>query len=299
LKISEGCNHTCSFCIIPSMRGKLKSRASNDVLFEAERLVKAGVKELLVISQDTSAYGLDLKHAESQWRERSVKARLTEMCDAMGSLGAWVRLHYVYPYPHVDEIIPLMADGKLLPYLDIPFQHAEPRVLKAMRRPGNQVKLLQRLKSWREICPDIAIRSTFIVGFPGETEADFDFLLDWMQEAQLDRVGCFKYENVEGAAARDLPDQVPDDVKQLRWERFMAAQQKISAAKLKAKVGRTFDVLVDEAKRTTAVGRTYADAPEIDGIVKIKDAAGVQVGDMIKVKIEKADAYDLTGRRVA
>jgi len=299
LKISEGCNHTCSFCIIPSMRGKLKSRASNDVLFEAERLVKAGVKELLVISQDTSAYGLDLKHAESQWRERRVKARLTEMCDAMGSLGAWVRLHYVYPYPHVDEIIPLMAEGKLLPYLDIPFQHAEPRVLKSMRRPGNQVKLLQRLKSWREICPDIAIRSTFIVGFPGETEADFEFLLDWMQEAQLDRVGCFKYENVEGAAARDLPDQVPDEVKQLRWERFMATQQKISATKLKAKVGRIFDVLVDETKRTTAVGRTYADAPEIDGIVKIKDAAGVQVGDMIKVKIEKADAYDLTGRRVA
>ncbi|MBP7063365.1 30S ribosomal protein S12 methylthiotransferase RimO [Ferrovibrio sp.] len=298
LKISEGCNHTCSFCIIPSMRGKLKSRAANDVLYEAERLVKAGVKELLVISQDTSAYGLDLKHAESVWRGQSVKARLTELCNAMGSLGAWVRLHYVYPYPHVDEIIPLMAEGKLLPYLDIPFQHAEPRVLKAMRRPGNQVKLLQRLKAWREICPDIAIRSTFIVGFPGETEADFDFLLDWMQEAQLDRVGCFKYENVEGAAARDLPDQVADEVKQERWERFMAAQQKISAAKLKAKVGRTLDVLVDEAKRTTAVGRCYADAPEIDGIVKIRNAAGVQPGDMIKVLIDKADAYDLSGKRV-
>lgn len=298
LKISEGCNHTCSFCIIPSMRGKLKSRAANDVLYEAERLVKAGVKELLVISQDTSAYGLDLKHAESVWRGQSVKARLTELCNAMGSLGAWVRLHYVYPYPHVDEIIPLMAEGKLLPYLDIPFQHAEPRVLKAMRRPGNQVKLLQRLKAWREICPDIAIRSTFIVGFPGETEADFDFLLDWMQEAQLDRVGCFKYENVEGAAARELPDQVADDVKQERWERFMAAQQKISAAKLKAKVGRTLDVLVDETKRTTAVGRCYADAPEIDGIVKIRNAAGVQPGDMIKVLIDKADAYDLSGKRV-
>ncbi|MBP7669824.1 MAG: 30S ribosomal protein S12 methylthiotransferase RimO [Ferrovibrio sp.] len=299
LKISEGCNHSCSFCIIPSMRGKLKSRASNDVLYEAERLVKAGVKELLVISQDTSAYGVDLKHAESVWRGQSVKARMTELCEAMGSLGAWVRLHYVYPYPHVDEVIPLMAEGKLLPYLDIPFQHAEPRVLKSMRRPGNQVKLLQRLKSWREICPDISVRSTFIVGFPGETEADFEFLLDWMQEAQLDRVGCFKYENVEGAAARDLPDQVPDEVKQERWERFMAAQQKISAAKLKAKIGRTLDVLVDEVKRTTAVGRSYADAPEIDGLVKIKAAAGVKVGDMIKVRIDKADAYDLTGTRVA
>ncbi|WP_428248678.1 30S ribosomal protein S12 methylthiotransferase RimO [Ferrovibrio sp.] len=299
LKISEGCNHSCSFCIIPSMRGKLKSRASNDVLYEAERLVKAGVKELLVISQDTSAYGVDLKHAESVWRGQSVKARMTELCDAMGSLGAWVRLHYVYPYPHVDEVIPLMAEGKLLPYLDIPFQHAEPRVLKSMRRPGNQVKLLQRLKSWREICPDISVRSTFIVGFPGETEADFEFLLDWMQEAQLDRVGCFKYENVEGAAARDLPDQVPDDVKQERWERFMAAQQKISAAKLKAKIGRVLDVLVDDVKRTTAQGRSYADAPEIDGLVKIKGAAGVKVGDMIKVKIEKADAYDLTGVRVS
>ncbi|WP_430397164.1 30S ribosomal protein S12 methylthiotransferase RimO [Ferrovibrio sp.] len=299
LKISEGCNHSCSFCIIPSMRGKLKSRASNDVLYEAERLVKAGVKELLVISQDTSAYGVDLKHAESVWRGQSVKARMTELCEAMGSLGAWVRLHYVYPYPHVDEVIPLMAEGKLLPYLDIPFQHAEPRVLKSMRRPGNQVKLLQRLKSWREICPDISVRSTFIVGFPGETEADFEFMLDWMQEAQLDRVGCFKYENVEGAAARDLPDQVPDEVKQERWERFMAAQQKISAAKLKAKIGRTLDVLVDEVKRTTAVGRTYADAPEIDGLVKIKAASGVKVGDMIKVRIDKADAYDLTGTRLS
>ncbi len=299
LKISEGCNHTCSFCIIPSMRGKLKSRASNDVLFEAERLVKAGVKELLVISQDTSAYGLDLRHAESSWRDRQVKARMTELCDAMGSLGAWVRLHYVYPYPHVDEVIPLMAEGKLLPYLDIPFQHAEPRVLKAMRRPGNQEKLVARIASWRQTCPDIAIRSTFIVGFPGETEADFQFLLQWLEEAKLDRVGCFKYENVEGAAARDLPDHVPDDVKQERWERFMAVQQKISATKLKAKVGREFDVLVDEAKqRGTALGRTYADAPEIDGIVKIKDAKGVQPGDIIKVKIEKADAYDLTGRRI-
>lgn len=299
LKISEGCNHACSFCIIPSMRGKLKSRAANDVLFEAERLVKAGVKELLVISQDTSAYGLDLQYAESQWRERNVKARMTELCDAMGSLGAWVRLHYVYPYPHVDEVIPLMAEGKLLPYLDIPFQHAEPRVLKAMRRPGNQEKLVARINKWRETCPDIAIRSTFIVGFPGETEADFQFLLQWLEEAKLDRVGCFKYENVEGAAARDLPDHVPDDVKQDRWERFMAAQRKISAAKLKAKVGREYDVLVDEAKRTTAQGRTYADAPEIDGIVKIKDAKGAQPGDIIKVKIEKADAYDLTGRRIA
>jgi ribosomal protein S12 methylthiotransferase len=298
LKISEGCNHSCSFCIIPSMRGKLASRQSNDVLYEAERLVKAGVKELLVISQDTSAYGVDIKHAESQWRDRKVKARLTELADAMGSLGAWVRLHYVYPYPHVDEIIPLMAEGKILPYLDIPFQHAEPRVLKSMRRPGNQEKLLQRIKSWREICSDISIRSTFIVGFPGETEADFEFLLQWMQEAELDRVGCFKYENVEGARANDLPDHVPDEVKQERWERFMATQQKISSRRLKRFVGRTLDILVDEMKRTTAVGRSFADAPEIDGIVKIKKAADVKVGDMVKVKIEKAGPYDLQGSLV-
>ena len=299
LKISEGCNHSCSFCIIPSMRGKLKSRQANDVLFEAERLVRAGVKELLVISQDTSAYGVDIKHAESQWRERKVKARLTELADAMGSLGAWVRLHYVYPYPHVDEIIPLMAEGKILPYLDIPFQHAEPRVLKSMRRPGNQEKVLQRIHSWREICPDLSIRSTFIVGFPGETDADFEFLLQWLEDAGLDRVGCFKYENVEGARANDLPDQIPDEIKQERWERFMATQQKISARRLKRFVGRTLDVLVDEVKRTTAVGRSFADAPEIDGIVKIKKAAGTNVGDMIKVKIEKADAYDLQGTVVS
>ncbi len=298
LKISEGCNHSCSFCIIPSMRGKLKSRQANDVLFEAERLVKAGVKELLVISQDTSAYGVDLKHAESQWRERKVKARLTELADAMGSLGAWVRLHYVYPYPHVDEIIPLMADGKILPYLDIPFQHAEPRVLKSMRRPGNQEKVLARIRAWREICPDLAIRSTFIVGFPGETESDFEFLLDWLDEAELDRVGCFKYENVEGASANDLPGHVPDEVKQDRWERFMAHQQKISAKRLKRFVGRTMDVLVDEVKRTTATGRSFADAPEIDGIVRVKNAANLQPGDMIKVKIEKAGPYDLSGRRL-
>lgn len=298
LKISEGCNHSCSFCIIPSMRGKLKSRQANDVLFEAERLVKAGVRELLVISQDTSAYGVDIKHAESQWRERRVKARLTELADAMGSLGAWVRLHYVYPYPHVDEIIPLMAEGKILPYLDIPFQHAEPRVLKAMRRPGNQEKVLQRIHSWREICPDLAIRSTFIVGFPGETEADFEFLLQWLEEAQLDRVGCFKYENVEGARANDLPEQVPDTVKQERWERFMVTQQKISAKRLKRLVGRTLDILVDKTKPTTATGRSFADAPEIDGIVKIKNAAGRQPGDMVKVKIDKAGAYDLNGTLV-
>lgn len=295
LKISEGCNHSCSFCIIPSMRGKLKSRQANDVLYEAERLVKAGVKELLVISQDTSAYGVDIKHAESQWRDRRVKARLTELADAMGSLGAWVRLHYVYPYPHVDEIIPLMAENRILPYLDIPFQHAEPRVLKSMRRPGNQEKVLQRIKAWRDICPDLAIRSTFIVGFPGETEADFEFLLNWLEEAELDRVGCFKYENVEGAGANDLPGHVADEVKQERWERFMATQQKISARRLKRFVGRTLDVLVDDVKRTTAIGRSFADAPEIDGIVKIKNAAGAKVGDMIKVKIEKAGPYDLSG----
>jgi ribosomal protein S12 methylthiotransferase len=277
------------------MRGKLASRQSNDVLYEAERLVKAGVKELLVISQDTSAYGVDLKHAESQWRDRKVKARLTELCDAMGSLGAWVRLHYVYPYPHVDEVIPLMAAGKILPYLDIPFQHGSPTVLKAMRRPGNQEKVLARIRAWRDICPDLAIRSTFIVGFPGETETEFQALLDWIDEAQLDRVGCFKYENVEGASANDLPGHVADAVKQERWERFMAAQQKISAARLKAKVGRTLDVIVDEAKRTTALGRTHADAPEIDGVVKLKDAAGLQPGDIVKVRIDKATAYDLSG----
>ncbi|MBS4048024.1 MAG: 30S ribosomal protein S12 methylthiotransferase RimO [Alphaproteobacteria bacterium] len=299
LKISEGCNHSCSFCIIPSMRGKLKSRQANDVLFEAERLVKAGVKELLVISQDTSAYGVDIKHAESQWRERKVKARLTELADAMGSLGAWVRLHYVYPYPHVDEIIPLMAEGKILPYLDIPFQHAEPRVLKSMRRPGNQEKVLQRIRSWREICPDLAIRSTFIVGFPGETEADFEFLLQWLEEAQLDRVGCFKYENVEGATANGLADHVPGDVKQDRWERFMATQQAISTRRLKRFVGRTLDVLVDETKRSTAVGRSFADAPEIDGIVKIAKATNIKVGDIVKVKIEKAGHYDLSGKLVS
>lgn len=298
VKISEGCNHSCSFCIIPSMRGKLKSRQANDVLYEAERLVKAGVKELLVISQDTSAYGVDLRHAESQWRERKVKARMTELCEAMGSLDAWVRLHYVYPYPHVDEVIPLMADGKLLPYLDIPFQHGSPRVLKAMRRPGNQEKLLQRIARWRELCPDLAIRSTFIVGFPGETEQDFAVLLDWLEEAQLDRVGCFKYENVEGAAANALPGHVPDEVKQERWERFMATQQKISARRLKRFVGRRLDVLVDETRRTTAIGRSFADAPQIDGLVKIKGAAGVKVGDMIKVTIDKAGAYDLSGTAV-
>lgn len=298
LKISEGCNHSCSFCIIPSMRGKLASRQANDVLFEAERLVKAGVKELLVISQDTSAYGLDIRHAESQWRDRRVKARLTELCDAMGSLGAWVRLHYVYPYPHVDELIPLMAEGKLLPYLDIPFQHAEPRILKAMRRPGNQEKVLARIRAWREICPDLTIRSTFIVGFPGETEADFQFLLEWLEEAELDRVGCFKYENVEGAAAATLEGHVPDDVKQDRWERFMSLQRSISQKRLKRFVNRTLDVLVDEAKRTTAVGRSFGDAPEIDGTVKIRNAGGVKPGDLIKVRIEKAGAYDLTGSPV-
>lgn len=295
LKISEGCNHSCSFCIIPSMRGKLKSRQANDVLYEAERLVKAGVKELLVISQDTSAYGVDIKHAESLWRERKVKARLTELADAMGSLGAWVRLHYVYPYPHVDEIIPLMAEGKILPYLDIPFQHAEPRILKSMRRPGNQERVLQRIRSWREICPDLSIRSTFIVGFPGETEADFEFLLQWLEEAQLDRVGCFKYENVEGARANGLPDQIPDDIKQKRWERFMATQQKISAKRLKRFVGRKLDILIDETKRTTAIGRSFADAPEIDGLVKVQNASGVQVGEMVRVRIDKAGAYDLSG----
>jgi len=299
LKVSEGCNHRCSFCIIPSMRGDLASRPIADVLGEAERLALAGVKELLVISQDTSAYGLDLKHAEGAWRGRNWRAHFTDLARGLGELGIWVRLHYVYPYPHVDEIVPLMAEGKILPYLDIPFQHASPTVLKAMRRPANQEKTLERLARWRAIVPDIAVRSTFIVGFPGETASDFAQLLDWLEEARLDRVGCFKYEPVEGAAANALSGAVPEPVKEERWHRFMQAQQRISRAKLAEKVGREIDVIVDGVEKGRAVARSKADAPEIDGNVFVKPAAGLKPGDMVKVRVEQASDYDLEARVVA
>lgn len=294
LKISEGCNHGCSFCIIPSMRGKLQSRPAHHVLAEAERLVKAGVKELLVISQDTSAYGLDLGYAEQRWRGRPVRTRLTELCRELGELDAWVRLHYVYPYPHVDELIPLMAEGKILPYLDIPFQHASPKVLKAMRRPGNQERVLERIRAWRKICPELALRSTFIVGFPGETEADFAQLLEWLEAAELDRVGCFRYENVAGAAANDLPGHVPEEVKEERWHRFMQAQQEISARRLQRRVGSVVEVLIDAIdEEGTAHGRSFAEAPEIDGTVYIEEAEGLVPGDMVTAMVEDADEYDL------
>jgi ribosomal protein S12 methylthiotransferase len=296
LKISEGCNHNCSFCIIPSMRGRLVSRPIGDVLGEARRLVDAGVKELLVISQDTSAYGVDVKYRTGFWDGRPVKTQLTALARALGEFGVWVRMHYVYPYPHVDELIPLMAEGRILPYLDIPFQHASPRILKAMKRPAFEDRTLARIRQWREACPDLTLRSTFIVGFPGETEEDFQYLLDWMTEAQLDRVGCFQYSPVEGARANELPDPVPDEVKAERWERFMAHQQAISTRRLAAKVGRTLTVLVDEVDGDGgATARSMADAPEIDGSVLLRDAAGRAPGDLIQVRIEDADEYDLYG----
>jgi len=295
LKISEGCNNRCSFCIIPSLRGDLASRPAAAVLREAEKLAAAGVKEILVISQDTSAYGLDIGYAESDWRGRRVKAKFLDLCTALGELGIWVRLHYVYPYPHVDGVIPLMAEGKLLPYLDVPFQHASPRILKAMRRPAHQAKTLDRVRAWRAICPDLAIRSTFIVGFPGETEDDFAQLLDWLGEAEIDRVGCFRYEPVEGAAANALPDPVPEAVKEERWHRLMAAQQAISAARLQRKVGRTIDVIVDQVGDEGAVGRSHADAPEIDGSVILDRRKPVKVGDIVKARIQRAGDYDLYG----
>jgi ribosomal protein S12 methylthiotransferase len=295
LKISEGCNNRCSFCIIPSLRGDLASRAAADVLTEAEALAASGVKELLVISQDTSAYGVDLKYAESVWREQPVKARLTELCNALSQLGVWVRLHYVYPYPHVDELLPLMAEGKILPYLDIPFQHASPSVLKAMRRPANQEKTLERIRRWRSVCPDLGLRSTFIVGFPGETEADFEFLLDWLREARLTRVGCFKYENVEGAASRALEAQVPEEVKTERYERFMAVQQEVSADVLASRVGTAVDVLIDEIDEEGATGRTAWDAPDIDGCVFLEDGAELKAGDLVRATITHSDHYDLWG----
>ena len=299
LKISEGCNNRCSFCIIPKLRGDLVSRPAGDVLREAEKLVKAGVKELLVISQDTSAYGLDLRYAASRFQDREVSARFFDLAKELGSLGAWVRLHYVYPYPHVDQVIELMAQGLVLPYLDIPFQHAAPAVLKAMKRPGNQEKVLERIRSWRVTCPDLAIRSTFIVGFPGETEADFQFLLDWLSEAKLDRVGAFKYEPVAGAPANDLgAAPVPPEVQQNRYDRFMRHQQAISARLLAGKVGKRLQVIVDTAGAASAEGRSKADAPEIDGKVHIASRRPLRPGDIVTVKIERADAYDLHGMAV-
>lgn len=300
LKISEGCNHRCSFCIIPSMRGDLVSRPVHEVLQEAENLVKGGVKELLVVSQDTSAYGVDLKYRSGFWQGRPVKTRLKELATEMGSLGAWVRLHYVYPYPSVDEVIPLMAEGLVVPYLDIPFQHASQKVLKAMKRPANSENVLERIRTWRSICPDITLRSTFIVGFPGETEADFQQLLDFLEEAQLDRVGCFTYSNVDGATAKDLPDHIPEALKEERKARFMEVQERISAAKLQQKIGRTMTVLVDEVdeEEDGLCCRSMADAPEIDGAVFIDGVAGAKAGDFLTVKIVDADEHDLWGERV-
>lgn len=305
LKISEGCNNRCSFCIIPKLRGDLVSRPAADVLKEAENLVKSGVKELLVVSQDTSAYGIDVKYAESQWKDRAVKAKFLDLCKELGELGAWVRLHYVYPYPHVDEVMELMNAGKILPYLDIPFQHASPKVLKSMRRPAASEKITQRISNWRKACPDLTVRSTFIVGFPGETEEDFQYLLDWLEEAQLDRVGCFKYENVSDADSNALEGHVPEEVKEERWNRFMEVQQGISANRLKRQVGKTLDVLIDSVTPGGIVGRSKADAPDIDGVVHVQRSSSEAIaqpnkgrvlpGSIIKVRIDDSDEYDLYG----
>jgi ribosomal protein S12 methylthiotransferase len=295
LKISEGCNNRCSFCIIPKLRGDLVSRPANDVLREAERLVAAGVKELLVISQDTSAYGVDIKYAASPWKDREIRARFFDLAQALGEFGVWIRLQYVYPYPHVDEVIGLMTEGKVLPYLDIPFQHASPEVLKAMKRPAAQEKTLARIKSWRAQCPELALRSTFIVGFPGETDADFAELLDWLEEAEIDRLGCFKYEPVAGAPANALGHAVPDEIKQERWNALMARQQKISARRLKRKVGTRQQVIIDEVGPTVAKGRSKADAPEIDGAVYVSSRRPLKVGEIVSAKIDRADEYDLHG----
>lgn len=303
LKISEGCNHRCTFCIIPSMRGDLVSRPVGSVLEEAAALKRAGVKEVLVISQDTSAYGLDTKYKLDFWNGQPVKTKFYDMCEALGQLGIWVRLHYVYPYPHVDAVIDLMAQGKILPYLDIPFQHASPKVLKLMKRPAHSENTLERLKLWREKCPDLVIRSTFVVGFPGETEEDFEILLEWLKEAQLDRVGCFTYSPVEGATANDLPDHVPEEIKQQRYERFMEVQQSISAAKLQKRVGQKMTVLVDELDEEfpVAIARSYADAPEIDGNVFVEDIDKSQIksGDLLEVEITDADEYDLYAQLIS
>ena len=296
LKISEGCNHRCTFCIIPSMRGDLVSRPVDEVLIEAEKLAKSGVRELLVISQDTSAYGVDMKYAAREWRGTQYRTRMKELCEGLAELGVWVRLHYVYPYPHVDEVIPLMADGKILPYLDIPFQHASPRILKLMKRPGSSSKVLERIRAWRSVCPELTIRSTFIVGFPGETEAEFEELLEFLHEAQLDRVGAFAYSPVDGAKANELPDPVDEEVKQERLERFMATQAAISADKLKRKVGQTMQALVDHADANGAIARTSADAPEIDGVLRIRDGQKLKPGQFVNVQIEDTDVHDLVGR---
>jgi len=296
LKISEGCSNRCSFCIIPALRGDLVSRPIDQVLREAEKLVTAGVKEILVISQDTSAYGLDIKYQEAMWQDRTVRTKFLDLSRELGDMGVWVRMHYVYPYPHVDEVIPLMAEGKILPYLDIPFQHASPAVLKNMRRPAHQEKTSRRIQAWRETCPDLAVRSTFIVGYPGETEEDFQLLLDWLDEAKIERAGCFKYEPVKGAKANDLGlEQVPEEIKESRWHRFMAKQQQISTNLLKKKVGKRLPVIIDEANGTVAKGRSRYDAPEIDGSVHIQSRRPLRVGDIVTVKVEASDAYDLHG----
>jgi len=298
LKISEGCNHRCSFCIIPQLRGDLVSRPVHEVLTEAEALVRAGVKELLVISQDTSAYGVDLKYRLGFWHGRPVKTRMLELARELGGLGVWVRLHYVYPYPNMDEVIPLMAEGRILPYLDVPFQHASPAILKAMRRPAAAEDTLRRIERWREICPDLALRSTFIVGFPGETEADFELLLDFLREARLDRVGCFAYSPVQGAAANELPNPVDEAVKQERLARLMEVQAVISAEKLRRRRGTEMTVLIDAADGRRAIGRTYADAPEIDGVVHIAQGAGLKPGDLVRVKVTRTDDHDLWGKPI-
>ncbi|GAA0335899.1 30S ribosomal protein S12 methylthiotransferase RimO [Sphingomonas oligophenolica] len=297
LKISEGCNHRCAFCIIPSLRGDLVSRRPDAILREAEKLIEAGTKELLVISQDTSAYGVDIRHQPRMWHGQEVRAHMTDLSRELGKLGAWVRLHYVYPYPHVDQVIPLMAEGLVLPYLDIPFQHASRAVLKAMKRPANEAKILERIRNWRTIEPDIAIRSTFVVGFPGETEDDFRYLMDWLEEAQLDRVGAFRFEPVEGAAANDLPNPVPEEIKEERYARLMELTARISADKLQAKIGRTLDVIIDavDPESGGATGRSKADAPEIDGEVHLRDARHLAQGDIVSVAIEDADEHDLFG----
>jgi len=295
LKISEGCNHRCSFCIIPSMRGDLVSRPVDEVLMEAEKLVRGGVKELLVVSQDTSAYGVDVRYAEREWHGKAYRTRMTELCEGLSELDAWTRLHYVYPYPHVDEVMPLMAAGKVLPYLDIPFQHASPRILKLMKRPGNVDRTLERINNWRKLCPDLTIRSTFIVGFPGETDAEFNELLDFLREAELDRVGAFAYSPVDGARANELPNPVSEELKEDRLEQFMAVQAEISAAKLQRKIGRTLKVLVDSADADGAVARSAADAPEIDGSVRIEDGNHLKAGQFVDVVIDAADEHDLFG----
>ena len=299
LKIAEGCNNKCSFCIIPDMRGKLVSRRIDDVLREGERLVKAGVKELLVISQDTSAYGADIRYASGKWRDEEYETRFIDLARGLGSLGAWVRLHYVYPYPHVDAVIPLMSERKILPYLDIPFQHGSPSVLKRMKRPAHAVNTLERIRAWRAVCPELVIRSTFIVGFPGETETEFEELLEWIEAAQLDRVGCFKYSPVDGAKANELPDHIPPQVQEERYTRFMERAAQISAGRLASRVGKRMRVLVDAVEKDIAIARSEADAPEIDGVVRIKRAKALHAGDWADVEITAADAYDLEARLIA